>query len=107
MIRLAKPITEIPRQRTIEEAIVRPLSIGLQIGTGRRGVQVSKQSVNPAAPAPSRKTSAFRKNAHFRNARLPAMRENLNDAGNRIGPVNRAFRAAHDFDFIDVVQSTL
>ena len=32
------------------------------------------------------------------------MGKQLDHTGNRVGPVNRAFRAANDFDFIDVVE---
>ncbi len=55
MVRLAKAIAEIARERAIDEAIVRPLSVGLQIGTGRRVVEVAQATRQPQPPrAPSR-----------------------------------------------------
>src|SRR5262249_16107678 len=67
-------------------------------------IEVADEAAELRAAASGIEISAFGKEGGFGNARCAAMSENLNDAGNRVGAVDRGLGAAHDFDFVNVVE---
>ena len=105
LIVVAKAVTEIGGERAIEKIVVGALAVGLQVGSGARIVELAEEAAELCAAAAGSEASTFAVDAELRDARLAAVGEELDDARDGVGAVDGAFRAADDFDFVDVVES--
>src|SRR5713226_2637212 len=104
LIGFAEGVAEVSGDGAIAEGVVGALSFGSEV-RGRAGiVERTEQAAELGAAACGGKTAAFGEHIERRNACFAAMRKHLNDAGGRVGAVKGAFGAAHDFDFVDVVE---
>ena len=104
LIRIAEAVAKIAGERAVKKTVVRSLTLGLEIGCRGGIVECTQQAADLAAAASGGETAAFSEESALRSARGAAVRENLNDACDRVGSIKRAFGAAHDFHLVNVVQ---
>src|SRR5579862_1816558 len=104
LVGVADGVTEIAGERAIQEIVVRSLAVRLEVRRRTRIIERAEQSAQLRSAAARIEAAAFAVNAELRHARLATMREKLHHARNGIRAVNRAFRPANDFDFVDVVE---
>ncbi len=102
--RIGKAPAEISGERSIAKCVVRALALRFEIGNSGGIIESSKQAGKVRAAAARGEIAAVRERREFRNARRPAMRENLNHSIHRVRSVERAFGAVDHFNFVDVVE---
>ena len=102
--RIGNAPAEISGERAIAKRVVRALALRFEIGNRGGIIESSKQAGKFRAAVARSEISAIGEGREFRNARGSAMRENLDHSIHRVRTVERAFRAVHDFNFVDVVE---
>src|SRR5208337_122136 len=102
LVSVGERITKISGERAIDERVVKALAVGMEI-SGRGGViEFADEAAEIATTARGGKVAALGKNGEGGDARITAMGEELDHAGDGIAAVERALRAADDFDLVNI-----
>ena len=102
---VAERRAERARQRGVVEVIVRRVVVGRDRGHVDRSSR--RRPPFPPRPPPPRAVEndpPSKRSADLRLRRRPAAREQLDDAGHRVGSVERGIGAAHELDAIEVLR---
>src|SRR5579859_222744 len=104
LIVFVDPVAEIPGEGSIVESVLAVRTVGAKVGASRGIVEFAEQAADLRAAAARSESAAFAKKADFRHTRRSSVSKNLHDAGNSIRAIDGAFRATHDFHFVDIVE---
>src|SRR5882724_13334787 len=107
LVGIAKAVAKIARKRAVQKTVVRSLALSLEVRCRKRIVECAQQAADLAAATPRGKTATFAEETEFRSACCAAMRENLDDASQRVGSIKSALGATHDFHLVNVVQGEI
>src|SRR5260370_21368033 len=106
-IGVGKLVAEIAREGAIEESVILPLAVGLEVGARSRVIKGAQKAADLRAAASAGKTAAFGKKIEGRGARGPLVCEKLNNPRHGVATVKRALRAVYDLHFIDVIEGEI
>src|SRR5208283_1993052 len=102
LIGVGEGVAEVSRKGAVEEGVIGTLTLGLEIGCRTGVIEFPQETAEIGATARGGETPAFGIKVGRRDARFASMGKELDNAGNSVAAIDRAFGTAHNFNFVDI-----